>query len=53
MTRYTCKHCDRSLDTEALLMSHLRWVHGMKISHRVDQFFDGGIEKLRKEIEGA
>lgn len=47
---FVCKHCKRKLETEKLMISHLRSFHGMNLPKGLENLYDGGFEKKKKEI---
>ena len=51
MTHYICKHCKRKLRTEALMISHLRFKHGMDIPQGIEVLFDGGLERIKEDFK--
>ena len=48
--KHECNRCGRELRTEALMISHLRWVHGLDLPQGIEDMYDGGFEKIKEEL---
>ena len=48
--KHECNRCGRKLETEALMISHLRDKHGLDLPQGLEKLYDGGFEKIKEEI---